>query len=133
MSDETETGRRPDDERRRSARRRRAVDRLARGRRQRRGLACEGPCRSLERAVVALGYSRNDFAHTLRTGSTRTIGVVVTRVSDPFFALVAAIEERAQRRDLLVMVASSGDDPVEERVMRRVLGRRLDGLIVGRP
>ena len=49
--------------------------------------------RAVERAVVALGYSRNDFAHTLRTGSTRTIGVVVTRVSDPFFsALVAAMK-----------------------------------------
>jgi LacI family transcriptional regulator len=88
--------------------------------------------RAVERAILELGYSRNDFAHTLRTGSTRTIGVVVTRVSDPFYSvLVAAIEERAQRRDLLVMVASSGDDPGEgERVMRRVIGRRLDGLIV---
>lgn len=88
--------------------------------------------RAVERAIEALGYSRNDFAHTLRTGSARTIGVVVTKVSDPFYSeLIAAVEARAQQRDLLVMVSSSGDDPVEgERVLRRVLGRRLDGLIV---
>ena len=87
---------------------------------------------AVERAIAALGYSRNDFAHTLRTGSARTIGAVVTRISDPFYAeLVAAIENRAQERDLLVLVASGGDDPREgERVLKRMLSRRLDGLIV---
>ncbi|WP_460801041.1 LacI family DNA-binding transcriptional regulator [Microbacterium sp. GXF6406] len=88
--------------------------------------------RAVERAVRELGYSRNEFAHTLRTGSARTIGVIATRVSDPFYSeMIAAVEARAQRHDLLVLVASSGDDPREgERVLRRVLGRRLDGVIV---
>ncbi|MDT0158014.1 LacI family DNA-binding transcriptional regulator [Microbacterium sp. ARD32] len=88
--------------------------------------------RAVERAIAELEYSRNDFAHTLRTGSARTIGVVVTRISDPFYAeVVFAIEQRAQERDLLVLVASTGDDPAEgERVLRRMLSRRLDGLIV---
>ena len=88
--------------------------------------------KAVERAIAELGYSRNDFAHTLRTGSARTIGVVVTRISDPFYSeLVFTIEQRAQERDLLVLVASGGDDPIEgERVLRRMLSRRLDGLIV---
>lgn len=88
--------------------------------------------KAVERAIAQLGYSRNEFAHTLRTGSARTIGVVVTRISDPFYAeLVGTIEQRAQERDLLVLVASGGDDPAEgERVLRRMLSRRLDGLIV---
>lgn len=87
---------------------------------------------AVERAIAELGYSRNDFAHTLRTGSARTIGVVVTRISDPFYSqLIGAIESRAQERDLLVLVASSGDDAAEsERVLKRMLSRRLDGLIV---
>lgn len=89
-------------------------------------------CKAVERAIAELGYSRNDFARTLRTGSTATIAVVVTRISDPFYAeLVAAIEQKAQERDLLVLVASGGDDPEEgERVLRRMISRRLDGLIV---
>lgn len=88
--------------------------------------------RAVQRVVRELGYSRNEFAHTLRTGSARTIGVIATRVSDPFYShLIAAIESRAQQRDLLVLVASSGDDPDEgERVLQRVVNRRLDGLIV---
>lgn len=91
-----------------------------------------GKRKAVERAISELGYSRNDFAHTLRTGSTRTIGVVVTRISDPFFSqVVFMIEQRAQERGLLVLVASGGDDPIEgERVLRRMLSRRLDGLIV---
>ncbi|MEJ1087966.1 LacI family DNA-binding transcriptional regulator [Microbacterium sp. Mu-80] len=90
---------------------------------------------SVERSIAALGYSRNDFAHTLRTGSARTIGVAVTRISDPFYAqIIEAVESRAQERDLLVLVASAGDDPAEgEQVLRRMLSRRLDGLIVVAP
>src|SRR5690606_38215404 len=88
--------------------------------------------KAVERAIAQLGYSRNEFAHTLRTGSARTLGAVVTRLSDPVYAeLVGTIEQRAQERDLLVLVASGGDDPAEgERVLRRMLSRRLDGLIV---
>ena len=90
---------------------------------------------AVERAITALGYSRNDFAHTLRTGAARTIGVVVTRISDPFYAqIIESIESRAQERELLVLVASAGDDSDEsEQVIRRMLNRRLDGFIVVAP
>ncbi|MGF2949740.1 LacI family DNA-binding transcriptional regulator [Microbacterium alcoholitolerans] len=90
---------------------------------------------AVERAIAALGYSRNDFAHTLRTGSARTIGVAVTRISDPFYAqIIEAVESRAQDRDLLVLVASAGDDSTaSERVLKRMLNRRLDGFIVVAP
>lgn len=90
---------------------------------------------AVERAIAALGYSRNDFAHTLRTGSARTIGVAVTRISDPFYSeIIEAIESRAQERDLLVLVASSGEEsPQSEQVLERMLNRRLDGFIVVAP
>jgi len=91
--------------------------------------------RAVERAVRELDFSRNDFAHTLRTGSSTTIGMVVTNISDPFFsALVKGVEERARVRDLVVLVASVTDDSAEaERVIRRLLRRRLDGLILVAP
>ncbi len=87
---------------------------------------------AVQGAIDALGYSRNDFAHTLRTGSARTIGLAVTKISDPFYAqLIEAVESRAQERDMLVLVSSAGDDAVEsERMLRRMLSRRLDGYIV---
>lgn len=87
---------------------------------------------AVEAAIAQLDFRPNEFARTLRTGSAETIGVVVTRISDPFYStLVSAVEHAAQRRDLLVLIASATDDPVEaERVVHRLLRRRLDGLIV---
>lgn len=91
--------------------------------------------RAVERAVRELNFSRNDSAHTLRTGSSATIGMVVTNISDPFFsALIKGVEERARERDLVVLVASVTDDAAEaERVIRRLLRRSLDGLILVAP
>lgn len=87
---------------------------------------------AVEAAIKALDFSRNDFAHTLRTGTAGTIGVVVTRISDPFYStLVSAIEHAARERDVLVLVASTTDDADEaKRVVKRLLQRRLDGLVM---
>ncbi len=91
--------------------------------------------RLVEQAIAELGFSRNDFAHTLRTGTTRTIGVVVRVISDPFYSsLISAVEAEAQSRDQLVLVANGTDDPSEAvRVLHRLIRRRLDGLIVTPP
>lgn len=90
---------------------------------------------AVRRAIDELGFSRNDFARTLRTGRSGAIGMVVTEIADPFYAtLVGAVEQRAEMRGLLVLVASATDDPEQaERVIRRLLQRRLDGLIVVAP
>jgi len=91
--------------------------------------------RAVERAIRELDFSRNDFAHTLRTGSAGAIGMVVTNIGDPFFsALIDAVEERARTRDQMVLVASATDDSDEAvRVIQRLIRRRLDGLIVVAP
>lgn len=88
--------------------------------------------RKVEAAIAELNFTRNDFARTLRTGSAGTIGVVVTRLADPFYAQLAhAVEERAGAEDMLVLIASASDDPTEaERVLQRIVRRRLDGLVV---
>ncbi|WP_052460764.1 LacI family DNA-binding transcriptional regulator [Microbacterium gorillae] len=97
-----------------------------------RGVVSATKVRAVESAIAQLGFRRNDFARNLRTGTAETIGVVVTRISDPFYSsLVSAIEERAQQRDMLALVASATDDAREaERIVGRLLGRRLDGLVI---
>ncbi len=91
--------------------------------------------RAVERAIRELDFRRNDFAHTLRTGTAGTIGMLVTNISDPFFsAVIDAVEERARARDQLVLISSSSDDADEGiRVLRRLTQRRLDGLLVVAP
>lgn len=90
---------------------------------------------AVETAIESLGFHRDDFARTLRTGTAETIGVVVTNIADPFYArLVGAIEERVAARGSLALVASATDDPHEaERVVERLMGRRLDGIVAVLP
>ncbi|WP_423185066.1 LacI family DNA-binding transcriptional regulator [Arthrobacter sp. NyZ413] len=79
-----------------------------------------------------LGYRRNSFASSLRRGETRTLGVLVPRLSDTVMALMfEALERAASARGYFAMVASSGDDPDDERrAAETLLDRNVDGLIL---
>jgi LacI family transcriptional regulator len=84
-------------------------------------------------AIGRLGYRRNDLARTLRRGlSTATVGLVVEDISDPFFSTVAkAVSEVARRRDHLVLVANSEENPALEQELVSVFAeRRVAGLIM---
>ncbi len=79
-----------------------------------------------------LGYRRDIVASSLRRGGTGTIGVLVPRLSDTVMALMyEAISRAAHRMGYFTIVASSGDDPEEEKkAAESLLGRRVDGLIL---
>ena len=79
-----------------------------------------------------LGYRRNSFASSLRRGETRTLGVLVPRLSDTVMALMfEELERAASSRGYFAMVATSGDDPEDERrAAERLLDRNVDGLIL---
>jgi LacI family transcriptional regulator len=88
----------------------------------------------VEQAIRDLGYQRNDFARHLRSKRPRTgtIGLVVDDIANPFYsALARAVEDEAHRRDDLVLVGSTNDDPRrEQEVVGAFCARRVDGLIV---
>lgn len=79
-----------------------------------------------------LGYRRNSFASSLRRGETRTLGVLVPRLSDTVMALMfEELERAASGRGYFAMVATSGDDPEDERrAAETLLDRNVDGLIL---
>jgi LacI family transcriptional regulator len=79
-----------------------------------------------------LGYRRNSFASNLRRGETRTLGVLVPRLSDTVMALMfEELERAASDRGYFAMVATSGDDPDDERrAAETLLDRNVDGLIL---
>jgi len=83
-------------------------------------------------AVKALGYRPNHLAASLRRKETRTIGIVVPDLTNPFFAaLVHGIEELASKSDYQILLVSSNEDPKQEAArIRTLLDRRIDGLIV---
>jgi len=84
-------------------------------------------------AIAALGFRRNDIARMLRQGrSSRTIGLVIEDVANPFYsAITRAVEELARERGYLVIASSSDEDPSRERDLIRLLcERRVEGLLV---
>jgi len=82
--------------------------------------------------AATLGYRRNTFASSLRRGQAATIGVLVPRLSDTVMALMfEAIGRAAERRGYFTIVATAGDDPVEERnAARTLLDRNVDGVLI---
>lgn len=79
-----------------------------------------------------MSYSPSVVARSLVTRRTRTIGVVVTTISDPFVsAVVDGIEEEATANDHAVILVMSRSDPEHELEAVRLLSeRRVDGIIV---
>jgi LacI family transcriptional regulator len=84
-------------------------------------------------AISALGFRRNDIARALRGGKrTRSLGLVIKDVANPFYSLIArGVEEVARTNDLLVISGCSDEDPARERhLIRSLCERRVDGLLV---
>ncbi|MCL2516620.1 MAG: LacI family transcriptional regulator [Microbacteriaceae bacterium] len=66
-------------------------------------------------SVEALGFVRNDAARQLRAGRSRSIGMVVLDIGNPFFTDIArGAEGRALRDDLVVLLGASDDDASRE-------------------
>jgi len=86
----------------------------------------------VRKVAEKLGYRRNTFASNLRRGETRTLGVLVPRLSDTVMALLfEELERAAADRGYFAMVATSGDDPDDERrTAETLLDRNVDGLIL---
>lgn len=80
-----------------------------------------------------LGFQRNRWAASLRSGRTGVIGVLVPRITDVVLATVfEAIEDRAAQAGYQAMVSSTWDDPLSrDKQIQRYVGERVDGLIIG--
>jgi DNA-binding LacI/PurR family transcriptional regulator len=82
------------------------------------------------KAVQELNYSPNLHARTLAGGSSRTLGVIVSNLENPFFLDVfRAFERDARNRGYEVMVANT--DYRSQRLVssvRLMVGRRVEGL-----
>jgi LacI family transcriptional regulator, galactose operon repressor len=87
----------------------------------------------VDAAIAALGFRRNDIARALRGGKrTRSLGLVIKDVANPFYSQIArGVEEIARAHDLLVISGCSDEDPARERhLIRSLCERRVDGLLV---
>ena len=86
----------------------------------------------IETSIAAIGYQRNAIARSLKTGATRTIGLTVADVRNPFFTdVVAVIQNVLNRAGYAVMLCSSDEDTAKQDAqIKLLLDRAVDGMII---
>ncbi|APX02731.1 LacI family DNA-binding transcriptional regulator [Arthrobacter sp. QXT-31] len=84
------------------------------------------------KAIDELGFVRNDAARQLRAGHSRTIGVVVLDVGNPFFtSVVRAAEDAAAVNGSAVLLGDSGHDAKREsHYIDLFQEQRVQGLLI---
>jgi LacI family transcriptional regulator len=88
----------------------------------------------VRRASRSLRYQPSATAQGLARGATRTVGVVVPDLANPFFPdVVKALTIAAAKDDFSVVVADSDEDPEAEMRLILDLSRRVDGLVLCSP
>ncbi len=91
------------------------------------------PTRSrVQAAIKELGFIRNESARQLRAGRSRTIGLVVLDVANPFFTDVArGVEDEASEAGLAVILCNSDDQKAKESRYLEVLEEhRVQGILI---
>ncbi len=83
-------------------------------------------------AIGEIGYTPNANARNLASGSSRTIGLIISDITNPFFPdLVKAIQNRALDHGYEVIVTNTDYAPEHEAsCVQRLLELRVNGVIV---
>lgn len=84
-------------------------------------------------AIRQLGFRRNDMARALRRGQlSRTLGLVIEDVSNPFYSAIArGAEEVMRERGVMLVTGSSDEEPARERELALLFcERRVEGLLI---
>jgi LacI family transcriptional regulator len=85
--------------------------------------------------VEEVNYKPNQLAQSLRTGKTKTIGLIVEDISNPFFANIARlIEERAYKEGYRIIYCSTEDNTAKTRELIHMFrDKHVDGYIITPP
>lgn len=88
--------------------------------------------RLIKEKAKELAYVPNFFAKSLRQGSTKTIGLVLADISNPFYAeLCKSIQENLYSKGYNTFIVNTNDDKnLEKTLMRELIQRSIDGMII---
>lgn len=86
----------------------------------------------VEQVMADLDYVRDIGAARLRNNSSRTIGVIVPNLVNPFFTeFLSGAEKVLGESDRVVLLANSHDDPKRQsQILQRFRGHGVDGVIL---
>lgn len=84
------------------------------------------------KAIEELGYVPNSLARSFVLQKTKTIGLVITDITNPFFTTLArGVEDTAMKNQFSVIFCNTDEDPEKELIYLELLARkRIDGVIL---
>jgi LacI family transcriptional regulator len=92
----------------------------------------EGVAERVREQARAMGYVVNLHARSLAGGSTRSVGLVVHEIGDPYFSEIASgVLGVGAREGLTVQICHTGRDPARElEQLRMLVANRVGAIIV---
>ncbi|RME74699.1 MAG: LacI family transcriptional regulator [Chloroflexi bacterium] len=83
-------------------------------------------------AIEELNYQPSAIARGLATNSTRTVGLVISDIANPFFTAVArGVEDEIIQHGYHTIFCNTDEDPArEDEYLRLLSARQIDGLII---
>jgi len=84
----------------------------------------------VRKVIEEVGYYPNKQARALVSGCSRTFGLIVSEITNPFFPeIVACFEDISVRHNYEMLLSSTIHDPKRmQLVVRRMIERRVDGV-----
>jgi LacI family transcriptional regulator len=88
--------------------------------------------RRVRKSMAALHYVYNQSAANLRTQRTKTLGMIIADVSNPFYAVLASgIENTCNERDYLTIFADTREDVNRQhRIIDRLIQHNVAGVLL---
>lgn len=95
-------------------------------------LVAESTRAAVKKGMKDLGYVYNRSAASLRTQRTNTFGVVLTQITNPYFAEFAAgLQDALAERDAVALLAISNEDiELQAKQVRSLVERGVDGIVL---
>lgn len=86
----------------------------------------------VQKTIETMGFVPNGFARHLRAGYSKTLGLVVPDVANPFFTEVArGVEDAASKRDYAVFLCNSDESAEkEERYLSILIEHQVRGVLI---
>lgn len=89
-------------------------------------------CQRIQQVAQEMGYVRNYAASSLRSGRTKTIGLILGEMSNPYYAVVAdAVHEAASALGYTLLTLCTREDPSQEMLaVETAISRQVDGILL---
>jgi len=87
---------------------------------------------AVQAVIDAVDYRPNVVARSLKTASTRSVGIAISAIANPYFTdIICAIETECARLGMMIFLSDTQDDPARElQVLTALHQRRVDGVIL---